>query len=73
MFNKFIGWTGWVIGIGIILWSLSAWDQWNDYAGFGGWFSEYIWALLILGIIIAVMIIFSSDKDEPSRPARRSG
>jgi len=62
MFKK-LGWVGYVIGIGVVLWALSEWDEWNSFGGFGGWFSENIWALLILGVIIAVIVIVASGKD----------
>lgn len=56
-----LSWIGWVTGIGVVIWALSSWDDWTGYSGFGGWFSEYIWALLILGGLIAIIITFSMD------------
>jgi len=56
LFKK-LGWVGYVIGIGAVIWAFSEWDQWGDFGGFGGWFSENIWALLILGGVIAVIVI----------------
>jgi hypothetical protein len=56
MFKK-MGWMGYLIGIGVVIWALSEWDEWNNFGGFGGWFSENIWALLILGGVIAVIVI----------------
>ena len=50
-------WIGWVVGIGVAIWALSSWDSWGYYSGFGGWFSEYIWALIILGAIIAIIVV----------------
>jgi hypothetical protein len=50
-------WIGYVIGIGVIIWALSAWDDWTGDIGFGGWFSENFWALVVIGIIIAVIAI----------------
>ena len=58
--KKWLGkvtWIGWLVGIGIVVWSLSSWDQWGYYSGFGGWFSENIWALIVLGGLIAVIIL----------------
>ena len=52
-----VAWIGWVVGIGVFLWALSSWDQWSDFGGFGGWFSENVWALIVLGILIAVIVI----------------
>lgn len=56
MFKK-MGWMGYVIGIGVMIWALSEWDKWNNFGGFGGWFSENIWALLVLGAVVGVIII----------------
>src|SRR3989344_6948036 len=44
--NKPMATISWVIGIGVVIWALSAWDDWNSYTGFGGGFSDYIWSLL---------------------------
>lgn len=62
-----VAWVGWVVAVGVFIWSLAAWDQWDDYSGFGGWFSENIWSILILGIIIAVIIVVAkSDSSKGS-------
>ena len=54
---------GFIIGIGVIIWSLGSWNKWNDYGGFGGWFSENIWAILVLGLIIgAIAVVIKSGK-----------
>src|SRR3989339_382763 len=50
---------GFIIGIGTIIWSLSSWDEWSNLGGFGGWFAENVWALLVLGAIIAVIVVAS--------------
>lgn len=50
-------WIGYTVGIGIVIWALSSWDEWTNYTGFGGWFTENFWALIVLGIIIAVIVI----------------
>lgn len=57
------GWIGWVVGIGVVLWAFSEWDNWYGYSGFGGWFSEYIWALIVLGGLIAIIIVMGRNKD----------
>ncbi|MCK4649748.1 hypothetical protein KAT36_00810 [Candidatus Pacearchaeota archaeon] len=51
------GWIGMAVGIGVVLWALSSWDRWTSSIGFGGWFTENFWALIVLGIIIAVIVI----------------
>ena len=50
-------WIGWVVGIGVVIWGLSSWDDWSGYGGFGGWFSQNIWAVIILGVLIAVIAL----------------
>ncbi len=56
-------WIGYVVGIGAVIWALSAWDEWTNYAGFGGWFTDNFWALIVLGIIVAVIVVVAnSDK-----------
>jgi hypothetical protein len=63
-----VAWIGWVVGIGVVLWSLSSYDEW--FGDFGGWFSDYIYAIIILGAIVAVIIITSkSGKGSSPKPA----
>lgn len=50
-------WIGWVVGVGVAVWSLSAWDQWSGSSGFGGWFVENLWGIIVLAILITVMIL----------------
>lgn len=57
-------WIGWVVGIGVAIWALSAWDQWSGQVGFGGWFVQNVWALIILGVLIAVIVIVARKKPE---------
>ena len=58
---------GWVIGIGVIVWAFSSWGQWQTN-GVGGWFSEYIWSLIVLGIIVALVIFASKKSGGGSKP-----
>lgn len=48
------GWIGYVVGIGVVLWALSSWDQFGSF-GFGAWFEEYFWSLIILGAVIGII------------------
>jgi len=70
-------WIGYVVGIGVIIWALSAWDEWTSDVGFGGWFTDNFWALLVLGIIITVNIVTTrnktSSKSEGKKELRVSG
>jgi len=64
-FSGKVAWIGWVVAIGVGIWALSAWDQWSGQVGFGGWFVQNVWALIILGGLIAVIIIVAkSGKDK---------
>ncbi len=58
-----------IIGVGAVIWSFSAWDEWSNYAGFGGWFGENFWAVLILGLVIGaiVLVMKSGDKSGKSK------
>ena len=55
-------WIGWVIFAGVIIWSLSSWLSFSGSSGFGGWFSEYIWAIVVLGVVVALIILVSKGK-----------
>lgn len=57
---------GWVVAVGVIIWSLSAWDNWSSQLGFGGWFAENIWSVIVLGILVAIIVFVakSGKKDE---------
>jgi hypothetical protein len=56
------GWIGWVVGIGVAVWAISSWDQWSG--NFGGWFSEYIYAIAIIGAIVAIIIVAANQKEK---------
>jgi hypothetical protein len=54
--NSKLKWIGWVVGIGIVIWALSNWNYWfGGGYDFGYWISEYFWAGIILGGIIALI------------------
>lgn len=50
-------WVGWALAGGVIIWAFSSWNSWTSGSGVGGWFSEYIWAIVVLGIVGAVVFI----------------
>ncbi|MBT6689972.1 hypothetical protein HN903_04635 [archaeon] len=60
--NKLLLTFAGVIGVGTLIWSFGAWEEWSNYGGFGGWFSENFWALLVLGGVIAVIVIVAKGK-----------
>lgn len=62
-FGKEVAWIGWVVGVGVFIWALSAWDEWGSYYGFGGWFAENVWAIIVLGIIVAVVLTAMKKKE----------
>ncbi len=55
------GWIGWIIGIGVVIWGISSWDEWTGYGGFGGWFVENIWAIIILGALIGAIVAVTKN------------
>jgi len=61
-----VAWIGWVVGIGVFIWSLASWDQWTSRIGFGGWFVENIWSIIVLGALIAVIAWATSKGDSKS-------
>ena len=46
---------GWIVGVSIDIWALSEWNDWSRSGGFGFWFSQYFWSLVVLGAIIAAI------------------
>lgn len=50
-----VAWIGWVVGIGVAIWALSSYDEW--FGDFGGWFSDYIYAIIILAALVAIIIV----------------
>ena len=56
-------WIGWLVGIGVFLWSMDSWSTWGS-VGFGSWFNENFWAIVVLGLIIAVIGGFAKPKKE---------
>lgn len=60
-------WIGYVVAIGIVVWAFSSWDQWGYYSGFGGWFSENIWALIILFGLVAIIFWVRGKEVSPPR------
>ena len=65
-----VAWVGWTVGIGVFIWALSAWDEWGSYTAFGGWFADNVWALIILGVLIAVIVIVARGGKESRRYTR---
>jgi hypothetical protein len=52
-----LSWIGWALGIGVVLW---AWSEWNNIFGADNWgvtyfLEEYFWGLILLGGIGALI------------------
>jgi len=75
--DRKLSWIGPVIGIGIVVWAISSWDSWSAVGGFGGWFADYIWSLLILGGLIGLIVWASNggkgNTTTTAAPARGPG
>ena len=63
---KKMNWIGYTVGIGVVIWAVTSWDQWYSYNGFGGWFSENIWAIAILAALVAVIVVVTKKPDGSS-------
>jgi len=64
---------GWIIGVGVFIWALSYWDQWSGQVGFGGWFVQNVWALIVLGGVIAAVVLIArpwKDRDAVVTPGK---
>jgi hypothetical protein len=48
-------WIGYVVGVGAVLWAIDSWDSWGN-AGFGNWFNENFWAIVVLGLIVGAIV-----------------
>ena len=67
-----VAWIGWTVGIGVVLWALSAWDEWSGSSGFGGFFVENVWSVIVLGVLVAI-IFWATKKPSSSTPSTPSG
>ena len=63
-------WIGYVVGIGAVIWALDSWGDWVGF-GFGGWFSENFWAIVILLAIIGTIVGVTRKNDD--KPAGSKG
>jgi len=48
-------WIGFAVAGVVLLWSFDSWGEWANY-GLGGWVNENFWALVIAGIVVAVIM-----------------
>jgi hypothetical protein len=45
-------WIGYIVGIGVVIWSLTAWGGWGGDFVIGGFLEENFWALITLVLIV---------------------
>ena len=64
-------WIGMGIGVGVVIWALSSWNEWTGSGGFGGWFSENAWAFVVLGIIVAIVVVAMNSGKKGNSPPRK--
>ena len=64
-------WIGYLVGIGVVLWALSTWDDWIGF-GFGYWWNDNFWALVILGAIIGVIYAVTKSETEGRNTKKKS-
>ena len=55
-------WIGWTVGIGVVIWAISSWDQWTNYSGFGWWFEENFWTIVILLVFAGLIFAITKPK-----------
>lgn len=56
---KKVGWIGWVIAISIVLWALTSWGNWFNTTNPLFFLKDYIWGIIVLGIIVLVIYLIS--------------
>lgn len=55
--NKGLGWIGYVVGIGVVVWALINWGTWFGGAyTWGFWLEDYFWALVVLAIVVGAIL-----------------
>ncbi len=59
--------VGYIVGVGSVLWAFNSWGEWSQF-GFGGWFTENFWAIVILLIVVGTVIGVTSKNKDESKP-----
>lgn len=60
--TKKLAWIGWVVGIGVVIWALTAWNWWGDNFFIGSFLEENFWAIIILGLVVFAVIAIAKGK-----------
>jgi len=50
--NKNIGWVGWIVGLGAVIWAWDSWDHWTSSGSFIVWIQDWFWAIIVILIIV---------------------
>lgn len=54
--NKSPKWIGGVVGAGVVIWAIINWNTWwSSGLGFTWWIGEYIWAIIVLGLVVGAI------------------
>ena len=64
--RKSMMWIGYVIGIGVVIWGFINWNSWMGYGGWGYWFSDYFWSIVILALVIGVIVFVGKGNSDDS-------
>lgn len=64
-------WIGYVVGIGVVLWALSAWGSWGSDFIVTDFLNENFWAMAILALLI--FGIYKISKGSDSIPKVKDG
>ena len=62
-------WIGGVVAAFVLLWSFDSWGEWSQF-GFGSWFNDNFWAIVIVGVIVATIMGVTKKSDTPATGAK---
>lgn len=48
--------VGWIIGVLVVIWSLSNWNFWGDQFNLGFWIQDYFWTILVVAVVIGGIV-----------------
>lgn len=55
-------WIGYLVGIGVVVWAITAWGGWNGDFAVANFLDENFWALIVLTLIIVGIYFMVRDK-----------
>jgi uncharacterized membrane protein YozB (DUF420 family) len=60
---------GVIVAVLIVIWALSSFNIFeNSFFGFGWWFSEYFWPIVILAAVVGIIAIVVGSGGDKSKP-----